>query len=247
MDAPMVVRTLDVPLPLHRLDGPTVSFQAGPQTGIGTRFRNVGKLDHESGVGPTDQHGIVGICPGMFGDVAEQFADETDNKCCRRVAQLRRFRTETNYLACVAVCRQIAPAGGDELVKFAELVDSGGPGDLHWRGVAVPRGGELVLMAVIRLCAVVLLDGCLVAFKRANGLSGMRQCIKGKAFDAGPCFPLLAVAYCELVIGHHSDVAQIVCCIVVQTLRDSGVGKQCLLPLQLALPFPVPADQRTDA
>ena len=73
----MVVRTLDVPLPLHRLDGPTVSFQAGPQTGIGTRFRNVGKLDHASGVGPTDQHGIASICPGMFGDVAEQFADET--------------------------------------------------------------------------------------------------------------------------------------------------------------------------
>ena len=82
MDAPMVVRTLDVPLPLHRLDGPTVSFQAGPQTGIGTRFRNVGKLDHASGVGPVDQHGISAGNVGMLGDVSEKLTYESDDKRC---------------------------------------------------------------------------------------------------------------------------------------------------------------------
>ena len=174
----MVTCVFDVPLPLHRLDSLTVSFQPGPQTNIGIRLRNVGKFDDESGIGPTNQHGVAGRCLGMLGDVAEQFADETDDKCCRRVTQLCRFRTETNDLACVAVCRQIALAGGDKFVKFVESIDPGGFGGLRWRGAAVPQGDELVLAVVIRLCAVVLLDGCLVAFKCANSFSGMRQCIK---------------------------------------------------------------------
>lgn len=100
---------------------------------------------------------------------------------------------------------------------------------------------------VVLIGAVVLSGRRPVAFEREDGFSGMRQRIKRKLPDIRPHFPLPVVTCCELVIGHHDDISQIIRRIVVQALSDSRVGQQSLFPLQLALPFPIPANEHADA